>query len=95
MQQTISYVYARIERTMNSENLGARIAENRALYQKIWPLEGFRSKLVFSGGFEEFLEFFMLSEGLWHKRQGSCGIWKIFLKFCGILDVLEWFSTYS
>jgi hypothetical protein len=28
-----------IERAMNSENLGARITENRALDQKIWASE--------------------------------------------------------
>jgi hypothetical protein len=35
---------ARIERAMNSENLGARIIENRALDQKIWALEAFGAK---------------------------------------------------
>jgi hypothetical protein len=32
---------------MNSEILGARIRENRALDQKIWALEAFRGKMVF------------------------------------------------
>jgi hypothetical protein len=30
---------ARIERAMNSENLGARIVRNRVLDQKIWALD--------------------------------------------------------
>jgi hypothetical protein len=33
---------------MNSENLGARITGNRALDQKIWALEAFKGKIVFS-----------------------------------------------
>jgi hypothetical protein len=38
---------ARIERAVNSENLGARITENGALDQKIWALEAFRGKRSF------------------------------------------------
>jgi hypothetical protein len=86
---------ARIERAKNSENLGLRIEENGALDQKIWALESFRGKMVFLGGSEEFLEFLKWWEGLWPKRQGSCGIWEIFRDFCGIFDGLEWFRTYS
>jgi hypothetical protein len=42
----------------NSENLGTRITENRALDRKIWALEAFRGKIVFSGAFWGFfLEF--------------------------------------
>jgi hypothetical protein len=42
---------ARIERAVNSENLGARITENRTLNQKIWVEESFSGKTVFSGVF--------------------------------------------
>jgi hypothetical protein len=38
---------ARIERAVNSENLGIRITENEAWNQKIWDLEAFRGKTVF------------------------------------------------
>jgi hypothetical protein len=41
---------ARIERMMNSENLGARITENGALDGKIWALEALKGKTVFLGG---------------------------------------------
>jgi hypothetical protein len=42
-------VIARIERAMNSENLGARIMRNGALNKKIWALKAFRGKMVFLG----------------------------------------------
>jgi hypothetical protein len=42
---------------MNFEHLGTRIMENGALDQKIWALEAFRGKIVFSGGSEAILEF--------------------------------------
>jgi hypothetical protein len=35
---------------MNSENLGARNMENGALDTKIWALEAFKGKTVFSRG---------------------------------------------
>jgi hypothetical protein len=35
-----------IERSVNSENLGARITENGALDQKIWALEVLKGKMV-------------------------------------------------
>jgi hypothetical protein len=54
---------ARIERKMNSENLGARIMENGAL-------EAYRGKTVFSRGYEVILEFCGLVGGSWHKIQG-------------------------
>jgi hypothetical protein len=37
---------ALIEGAINSENLGARIAENGAWNQKIWALEVFRGKMA-------------------------------------------------
>jgi hypothetical protein len=40
---------ARIERAVNSENLGTIITENEVLDQKIWTPEAFRGKTVFSG----------------------------------------------
>jgi hypothetical protein len=43
-----------IERATISENLGARMVKNGALDQKIWALEAFRGKMVFSGGSRKF-----------------------------------------
>jgi hypothetical protein len=43
-----------IERATISENLGARMAKNGALDQKIWALEAFRGKMVFLGGSRKF-----------------------------------------
>jgi hypothetical protein len=40
---------ARMERVMNSKNLGTRIRGNGALDREIWALEVFRGKLVISG----------------------------------------------
>jgi hypothetical protein len=48
---------ARIERVMNSRNLGARIMENRALDKMIWAFEAFNGKTVFSRGSGQILEF--------------------------------------
>jgi hypothetical protein len=39
---------ARIEKLMKSENLGPRIMRNGTLDQKIWALEVFKGKTVFS-----------------------------------------------
>jgi hypothetical protein len=33
------------------------------------------------------LEFLEWLEGLWHKRQGSCGIWEFFRDFVDFLSV--------
>jgi hypothetical protein len=87
-------VNAGIERAMNSENLGARITRNRALDQKIWALEACRGKTIFARGSGVVLKFLEWLEGLWHKRQGSCGIWEFFADFCRFLECLEWFSAY-
>jgi hypothetical protein len=38
---------ARIKIAMNSENLGERITQNRALDQKVWALGSFRGKIGF------------------------------------------------
>jgi hypothetical protein len=72
---------ARIERAMNSENLGARIIRNGALDQKICALEACRGKIVFLGGSRVVLEFLEWLAGLWCKRQDSCGI-------CGLFGVV-------
>jgi hypothetical protein len=40
---------ARIERAMNSVNLGARIMGNRVLDRNIWALEAFKGKTDFLG----------------------------------------------
>jgi hypothetical protein len=47
---------AGIERAMNFDNLGERITKNGAVDQKIWTLETFRGKTVFSGGSGVILE---------------------------------------
>jgi hypothetical protein len=80
---------ARIEREMNSENLGARIKRNRALDQKIWALEACRGKTVFSRGSGVILEFLELLEGLGAKDRGSCEFWG----FLGILWNFERFKV--
>jgi hypothetical protein len=80
---------ARIETVMNSENLGARIMENGAWNQKIWALEAFRGKTVFSGGSRVILEFLEWLEGLDTKDRGSCEIWGFFRDFCGIFEGLK------
>jgi hypothetical protein len=86
---------ARIERAMNSENLGTRIAESEALNQKIWALEAFRGKTVFLGGPWVILEFLKWLEGLGAKDRGSCEVWGFFRDFGGFLKCLERFRTYS
>jgi hypothetical protein len=48
---------ARIERAMNSDNLGTRIMESGAWNQKIWALEPFKSKMVLLGDSGAILEF--------------------------------------
>jgi hypothetical protein len=65
----------RIEKAMNSENLGTRIMWNRALDRKIWALEACRGKTVFSGGSGVILEFFKWLEAFDAKDKGSCEIW--------------------
>jgi hypothetical protein len=44
----------RMERVMNSNNLGARIMENGALDKKIWALEAFKVKTIILGGSRQF-----------------------------------------
>jgi hypothetical protein len=86
---------ARIERVMDSENLGARITENGALGQKIWALEAFRGKTVFFKRFWGNYRIFGVVGGSWRKRNVSCevrGFSRIFVEFW---RVLEWFRTYS
>jgi hypothetical protein len=75
--------------------MGTRIKENRGMDQKIRALEAFRGKTVFTGGFGAVLEFLECFEGLGAKDRGSIEIWGFFRDFCGILDGLEWFRTYS
>jgi hypothetical protein len=78
---------ARIERAMNSENLGARIIRNGALDQKICALEACRGKIVFLGGSRVVLEFLEWLAGLWCKRQDSCGICGFFGVFGVVFDL--------
>jgi hypothetical protein len=75
---------ARMERTMNSDNLGARIMGNGALDQKIWALEAFRGKTAFSGDSGVILEFLEWLEDLNTKDRGSykiLGFSRIFVEF--------------
>jgi hypothetical protein len=51
--------------------------------------------MVFSGGSGVILEFLEWLEGFGAKDKGSCGVWEIFRDFCGILEGLHWFRTYS
>jgi hypothetical protein len=78
----------------NSENLGARITENRALDRKIWaPLEAFRGKMVFSGVLWGFLEFWRGWRVLAQKARALAK----FVNFSGIfgefLGYLEWLES--
>jgi hypothetical protein len=72
---------ARIERSINSESLDARIMRNRALDQKIWALESFRGKTVCSGGFGVIREFLEWLEGLGTKDTSSCEFWGFLWSF--------------
>jgi hypothetical protein len=58
----------------NSENLGARITENGALDRKIWALEAFRGKTVFSGVFWGFSLILEWLDDLGAKDRGSCEV---------------------
>jgi hypothetical protein len=62
---------------MDSENLGARIMENRALDQKICALKAFGGKTNFLGVSRVILEFLEWLEGFGAKDRGSCDAWKI------------------
>jgi hypothetical protein len=65
---------ARIERVMNSENLGVRTTENRALDHKIRALEACRGKIVFSRGSGVILGFLEWLEGFGGKDMGSWSV---------------------
>jgi hypothetical protein len=80
---------------VNFENLGARIAENKSLNQKIWALEGFKGKTVFLGGFGVILEFLEWLEGLGTKDRSPTKFGRFFKEFSGFLECLERFRTYS
>jgi hypothetical protein len=85
---------ARIERAVNSENLGTIITENEVLDQKIWTLEAFGGKTVFSGviwGNSGILEWL---ESLGVKDEGSCEVWQFLGDFCRFLECLECISTF-
>jgi hypothetical protein len=86
---------ARIERAMNSEDLGTRIAENGASNQKICALEAFRGKTAFLEGAGVILEFLERLEGLDAKDKHCCEIWGFFRDFCEILEGLKRFRSYS
>jgi hypothetical protein len=81
----------------NSENLGVRITENGALDRKIWALEAFRGKMVFSGVFWGFLEFWNGWRVLTQKT-GALAKFEIFSgifgEFSGYLEWLGHNRTY-
>jgi hypothetical protein len=56
------------ERGSDSENFGARIAEIGVAVAKIWALEAFSSKIIFSGGFWGFSKSLGVVGGSWRKR---------------------------
>jgi hypothetical protein len=64
----------RIERVMNSKNLGARIMQNGDLDQKIWALGACRGKMVISVGFGVTPQFLKWLEGLGTKYRIFPGI---------------------
>jgi hypothetical protein len=84
---------ARIERAMDSENLGVRIMRNGALDQKIWALEAFGGKTIFPGGSRAILELLEWLEDLGAKDRGSYNFWGFFGNCCGILEGLKWVRT--
>jgi hypothetical protein len=57
------------------------------LIQKIWALEAFRGKMVFSGGSGVIQEFLEWLEGLGTKDRGSCEFWRFFGDF--FFEILE------
>jgi hypothetical protein len=61
---------------MNCKNLGTRIMENGALDRKIWALEVFKGKTVFSGGSEGICGILEWQEGFGVKDKGSCRVWE-------------------
>jgi hypothetical protein len=69
---------ARIERVMNSENLGAKIMGNGGLDQKIWALIVLKGKMVISGHSGEFLESLEWLESPGAKNRGSYEVWNFF-----------------
>jgi hypothetical protein len=77
-----------IEWMMNSENLGARIMENRVLDRKLWALEAFKGKMVFLGDSGVILVFLEWMDGLGTKDRGFCEIWDFFRGFLCILGCL-------
>jgi hypothetical protein len=52
----------------DSKNFGARIAKIRVTVVKIWALEAFMGKMVFSGGFWGLSKILGVVGGSWHKR---------------------------
>jgi hypothetical protein len=76
---------ARIERAVNSKNLGTRIMRNGALDQKIWDLEALKVKMVISGDSGKFLKSLECLEGLGTKNRGSYKVWEFFGDFYGFL----------
>jgi hypothetical protein len=72
---------AGMERAMNSENLGARIMENGALYQKIWALKVLGAKQ----SFQEVLGHFLNVQSSWRAFVTKTGAYAKFGEFLEIL----------
>jgi hypothetical protein len=56
---------------------------------------GSRSFQRQNGLFRRFKEILEFLECFRVRDRASCRVWEFFGDFCGILDGLEWFSTYS
>jgi hypothetical protein len=78
---------ARIERLMNSENLGTRITENGALDRKIWALEALKGKMVLLGGSGGTYGILSGWKALMQTNSGFGGIWRFFRDFGDFLSV--------
>jgi hypothetical protein len=84
----------RIQKAMNSENLGARIMGNGVLDQKIWALKALKGKMVFSGDSKGICGILKWLESFGAKDRGSCKVWGFFGDFGGFLECLEWVGAY-
>jgi hypothetical protein len=62
---------ARIERAMNSENLGARIMGNGVLDHRIWALEALKGEMAFLGDSEGICGILEWLEGFGARERGS------------------------
>jgi hypothetical protein len=80
---------AKIERAMNSENLGARITGNDVLDQRIWALEVLKCQMAFLGDSEGIRGILEWLEGFGAKDRGSCEVWGFFGDFVAFFGVFR------